>query len=288
MVSEIAVISGKGGTGKTTVAAALIALSEDTVMADCDVDAPDLHILLKPDVKRKSDFSSSKVAEIDPEICIECGLCEDKCRFGAAHPPEIDPIACEGCGVCKLICPEKAISMRDRVSGYLYESETRFGPMAHARLLAGEGNSGKLVTEVRNLGVSLAERNKSNMVLIDGSPGIGCPVIATVTGIQLSVIVTEPTLSGIHDMNRVIELLQRFNVPGLVIINKYDLSMENTKKIEKFCRQNGVDVIARIPFNPIMTRSMVALQTMPEHAPNHEITGILREAHQEIVKKIEK
>ncbi|TFF86587.1 (4Fe-4S)-binding protein [Candidatus Thorarchaeota archaeon] len=288
MVSEIAIISGKGGTGKTTVAASLIALSGKTVMADCDVDAPDLHILLKPDVKQESEFSSSKIAEIDPELCIECGLCEEKCRFDAAHPPEIYPIACEGCAVCELVCPEKAISMRDRISGFLYESNTRYGPMAHAKLLAGEGNSGKLVTEVRSLGVNLAKSNNSDVVIIDGSPGVGCPVIATVTGIQLGVIVTEPTLSGIHDMNRVVQLLQRFEIPGLLIVNKYDLSRENTERIEQYAKENEVDVIAKIPFDPIMTRSMIALETMPEHAPSHEITGILRDAYRVIMDRIEK
>ncbi len=288
MVNEIAVISGKGGTGKTTVVAALIALSKKTVMADCDVDAPDLHILLEPDVKRKSEFCSSKIAQINPESCIQCGLCSEKCRFGAANPPEIDQIACEGCGVCELICPENAITMRDRVSGYLYESDTRFGPMAHAKLLAGEGNSGKLVTEVRNLGVRLADNNGSEFVLIDGSPGIGCPVIATVTGIGLGVIVTEPTLSGIHDMKRVVELLQRFDIPSLLIVNKYDINVENTEKMEHFCRQNSVDVIGRIPFDPIMTQSMIAMQTLPEHAPDHRITRILRNVHREIMSRIKR
>jgi MinD superfamily P-loop ATPase len=276
-VSEVAVISGKGGTGKTTIAAAFASMADRIVLADCDVDAPDLHILLHPEVNQETEFSGSKVAVIDEEACTLCGLCAEKCRFHAARPPEIDPIACEGCGVCEFVCPEGAVKMVDRVSGHVYDSETRAGPMAHARLSAGEGNSGKLVTEVRKLAASLAERAGFSGVLIDGSPGVGCPVIATVTGIKLGVVVTEPTLSGIHDMERVLELLSRFRVTPLVIINKHDLNTENTSKVERYCRSKGIEVLGKVPFDPVMTESMVARQTLPEFAPDHPITAQLRD-----------
>jgi MinD superfamily P-loop ATPase len=276
MVSEIAIISGKGGTGKTTISAAFAAISGNLVTADCDVDAPDLHILLQPKTMKTLNFQGTKVASIDREKCTECGMCADKCRFDAARPPEIDQIMCEGCGVCAYVCPEKAIEMKDRVSGYLYESETRFGPMSHARLLPGEGNSGKLVTEVRNQSQKVASANGKNLVLIDGSPGIGCPVIATVTGIRLGVIVTEPTMSGIHDMKRVLELLQRFRVKPMVIVNKFDLNAENTEHIEQYCRENDVELLGTIPFDSVMTKSMVAAKTLPEFAPDHELTTRLK------------
>jgi MinD superfamily P-loop ATPase len=276
MATEIAVISGKGGTGKTTFSAAFAALAENIVIADCDVDAPDMHILLHPNVKETMEFQSSKVASIDRDLCTECGICNENCRFDAANPPEINTIACEGCGVCAYLCPEKAITMNDRVSGMLHYSETRFGPMSHAKLLPGEGNSGKLVTDVRKQAQELAKERGADRILIDGSPGIGCPVIATVTGIGLGVIVTEPTMSGIHDMNRVADLLDRFRVPTAVIVNKYDLNLENAEQIRKYCDENGLHLLGNVPFDSTMTKSMVAAKTFPEYAPNHEITDLVR------------
>jgi MinD superfamily P-loop ATPase len=277
MALEIAVISGKGGTGKTTICAALGMLANNVVMADCDVDAPDLHILLNPSIKSTSKFVASQIAVIDETLCTNCGKCEDACRFHAITDAKVDSIACEGCGVCAYICPENAIQMMDRQSGTLYESETRFGKMAHAKLLPGEGNSGRLVTEVRKLSTKIADENGLSTVLIDGSPGIGCPVIATVTGIRLGIIVTEPTMSGIHDMKRVLDLLKRFRVTATVIINKYDLNIENTETIERYCQENDVEVLGRIKFDPVMTQSMVAAKTLPEFAPDHEITSLLRD-----------
>ncbi|MBN2229806.1 MAG: ATP-binding protein [Candidatus Thorarchaeota archaeon] len=276
MVYEVAVISGKGGTGKTTVCAALGFLAGNVVMADCDVDAPDLHILLNPAINTTSKFVASQVAVINEELCTSCGICEDACRFHAIADSHVDTIACEGCGVCAYVCPENAITMVDHQSGNLYDSTTRIGRMAHAKLLPGEGNSGRLVTEVRKLGTKMASQEGISTVLIDGSPGIGCPVIATVTGITLGIIVTEPTMSGIHDMQRVLNLLKRFNVRATVIINKYDINLENTKAIEDYCNENDVEVLGRIKFDPIMTKSMVAAQTLPEFAANHEISRLLQ------------
>ena len=276
MPSEIAVVSGKGGTGKTTISAAFVAVARNIVMADCDVDAPDLHILLQPTVIQTDSFISSKVASIDSTICTQCGSCKDACRFDAIEPPLINPISCEGCGVCEVVCPEQAVTMQDKISGHMYKSTTRFGSMSHAKLLPGEGNSGKLVTQVRTQSLQMAKESNEDVILIDGSPGIGCPVIATVAGLKLGIVVTEPTLSGIHDMKRVLDLIARFNVKPAVIINKFDLNMKNTEDIEKYCKDNGIEILGRIPFDSIMTKSMVAGSTLPEYAPEHAITQTLR------------
>jgi MinD superfamily P-loop ATPase len=276
VVNEIAIISGKGGTGKTTICAALGTLADKVVMADCDVDAPDLHILLNPSVKWTSDFIASQTAVIDDERCTLCGVCEETCRFHAIAQLQVDPIACEGCGVCAFVCPENAIRMMDHQSGTLYRSTTRTGSMAHAKLLPGEGNSGRLVTEVRKLSAKIAQEEGVSTILIDGSPGIGCPVIATVTGIALGIIVTEPTMSGIHDMERVLDLLMQFQVKAAVIINKFDLNLENTEVIDRYCSEHGVEVLGRIRFDSVMTESMVATQTLPEFAPDHEISRLLQ------------
>ncbi len=283
MVDEIAVLSGKGGTGKTTITAAFAALAQNKVLADCDVDAPDLHILLRPNIINSNEFISSTVACIDPALCSYCGLCEEKCRFDAITPPDVNKIACEGCGVCVYVCPEDAIEMRERVSGHLFKSDTRFGIMSHARLLPGEGNSGKLVTAVRKQAENMATSRNINHILIDGSPGIGCPVIATVTGLSTGVVVTEPTPSGIHDMNRIIELMLQFKVKPLVIINKFDLNEEKSAEIERAAESIGVTMLGKVPFDPIMTKSMVAAQTLPEFAPNHEIVNILENMWKEIM-----
>lgn len=276
MANEIAIVSGKGGTGKTTICAALAMFAGDVVLADCDVDAPDLHIILQPTIKSSSDFVGSQVAIIDENQCTECGLCEQACRFHAIADSLVNPIACEGCGVCAHVCPENAVQMTDRQSGALYVSETRIGNMVHAKLFPGEGNSGKLVTEVRKLSTAIADEQETHTVLIDGSPGIGCPVIATVTGIRLGVIVTEPTMSGIHDMKRVLDLLKRFRITATVIINKFDLNLTNTEAIEQYCQENDIEVLGKIRFDSIMTQSMVAAKSLPEFAPNHEISLLLK------------
>ncbi len=272
MAVQIGIVSGKGGTGKTTLTASFAAAADDVVLVDCDVDAPDLHILLHPVVKSESEFSGSKVASIDVDKCTRCGLCETHCRFGAVDVPEIDALSCEGCGVCAHVCPVDAIDLSPRLSGYIFESATRYGPMAHARLLPGEGNSGRLVTEVRKLGERIANATGSDTILIDGSPGIGCPVIATVTGLQLAVVVTEPTMSGLHDLDRILSLLERFRVPATVVINKYDLNVDNTRKIEDMCQGRSVEVLGRLPFDTVTTDSMVAALPLPEYAPSHSMT----------------
>ncbi|KXH69877.1 MAG: (4Fe-4S)-binding protein [Candidatus Thorarchaeota archaeon SMTZ-45] len=276
MTNEVAVISGKGGTGKTTIAAAFAAIASNIVMADCDVDAPDLHILLQPNMEKTEEFISSKIALIDEGSCTYCNLCQTHCRFDAVDPPDINSISCEGCGVCEYICPERAIMMRDKVSGHIHESSTHFGPMVHAKLLPGEGNSGKLVTEVRKRSVKFAERLGNEMVLIDGSPGIGCPVIATVSGLQLGIVVTEPTLSGIHDLKRVLDLMKQLWVRPAIIINKYDLNLDNSRVIERFCLDNSIEILGKLPFDTIMTESMIEGMTLPEYSPKHNLVKSLQ------------
>ena len=283
MVHELAIVSGKGGTGKTTIAAAFIAIAKHLVIADCDVDAPDLHILLHPEVEKTDDFISSKIASIDCDVCTDCKLCENSCRFNAANPPNINQISCEGCGVCAYICPERAITMHDKVSGHIHESSTHFGYMVHAKLLPGEGNSGRLVTEVRKRSLQFAEKNGIDLMLIDGSPGIGCSVIATITGLCFGIVVTEPTLSGIHDMKRVLSLMNQLRVRSGVIINKYDLNLINSKGIERYCLENDIEILGTLPFNPIMTESMLVGKTLPEFSPEHEMVRLL----EKIWKRIE-
>lgn len=280
---QITILSGKGGTGKTTLTASFAALAKRLVVADCDVDAPDLHMLLKPTVMRKQEFKGSKVAVMDRSKCIKCGICEERCRFNAINELEIDPILCEGCGVCAYVCPAEAITLNEKVCGYAYVSTIRYGFMSHARLNPGEENSGKLVTLVRHNARQIAQKEKVELILNDGPPGIGCPVIASVTGVDLGVVVVEPTLSGIHDMERALKMLNHFQINPLVCINKYDLNMENTKKIEEFCMDNGIEVAGRISFDPIVTEAMVMGKTVLEYSPNSAVSREIREGWSRIL-----
>jgi len=249
-MKELVVISGKGGTGKTSITGALATLMPNTILADCDVDAPDLHLLLQPDVQKKESFSGGKVARIDKTKCSECGLCREVCRFDAITPDwVVEKISCEGCGVCVWNCPEKAISFEERDSGEWYVSKTRFGDMVHARLHPGEENSGKLVTEVRNVARQLGKENGADYLLVDGPPGVGCPVISSIGGADLLLIVTEPTRSAIHDMQRALQLAKHFNVPAAVCINKYDLNEEMTLEVDEYCRTENLPVLGKIAFN---------------------------------------
>jgi MinD superfamily P-loop ATPase len=242
-------------------------------VADCDVDAPDLHMLLHPKIARTQEFRGSKLATIDEKKCTKCSLCREKCDFNAiTENLQIDPISCEGCGVCCFVCPVNAITLTERVSGHAYISETKYGFMAHALLNPGESNSGKLVTLVRQNAKMLAEKEHADLVIIDGSPGIGCPVIASVTGIDAGLIVTEPTMSGIHDLKRVLSLLKHFNVCPLVCINMHDINDENANRIADFCAENGVEVVGKIPFDSIVTEAMVNEKPIVEYAPESEVT----------------
>lgn len=270
-MKQLTVISGKGGTGKTTITAAIATLSRSHVLADCDVDAADLHLILEPAIEKSADFHGGKTAFIDAGTCTRCDECVRMCRFDAIHEYTVDSISCEGCGVCVQVCPQGAVSMGQHVSGQWFISRTRAGYMVHARLGIAEENSGKLVTLVRQQAKLIAEKEHKGLVLIDGPPGIGCPVIAAITGVDLLLAVTEPTLSGIHDLERVVGVAQHFNVPVMVCVNKYDINPLNASKIEEFCGKNGLAVAGKIPYEKNVTKAMVNKKSIIEY-PCGEVT----------------
>lgn len=258
-MKQIAIISGKGGTGKTILAASLAALAENKVMADCDVDAADLHLILHPEIREHHEFRSGKTAVVNSGLCQGCGECVKACRFNAISEHfMIDPIACEGCGVCSHICPSGAVFMEENMSGEWFVSDTRYGPMVHAALGIAEENSGKLVTLVRQHATSIAEDEKRAYVLIDGPPGIGCPVIASLTGADLAIIITEPTLSGMHDLERVLQVARHFKIPAKVVVNKFDLNTTNTERIKQTSKDKGIEVLALLPFSEQVSESIVS------------------------------
>lgn len=283
-MKQITVLSGKGGTGKTTLTASFAALARNIVVADCDVDAPDLHLLLHPQIMNTQEFRGPKLAVIDKTKCIECGLCRDACRFDAIDDTlEIDPFLCEGCGVCVVVCPEEATSLKERISGYAFISKTAYGTMSHARLNPGEANSGKLVTLVRHNARQIAEKENHDLILIDGPPGIGCPVIASVSGVDVGLAVAEPTMSGIHDLERALQLLNHFQVTPFVCINMYDINRNNTERIVKFCEKNEVEVAGKIAFDPIVTEAMVAGETVVEHSPDSRVSQEIKNAWKKVL-----
>ena len=274
-MKQLTVISGKGGTGKTTIAAALAALAEDVVMADCDVDAADLHLILSPDIVMRFGFIGSKVASIDDVLCTKCGICRYQCRFGAINGEvEIEEFECEGCGVCEYVCPRDAISMVDRQAGEAYISKTRFGPMSHAKLGIGEESSGKLVSVVRDNARKLAQRYGNELLIVDGPPGTGCSVIASITGSDLVLIVTEPSMSGIHDLERVLEVADHFNIPSVVCINKWDINEENSRIIEDYCMAKGIDVIGKLLYGDEPVNAMMQNLTVIEHSDGEFSKGV--------------
>lgn len=249
-MNEIVIISGKGGTGKTTLVASLIPFFGDVVIADCDVDAPDLNILLGNSLKYEEEFVGLKRARINNQICITCGICYESCKFNAiSENITVNESKCEGCSVCEYVCPVNAITMDDSVVGKVYLSDTKYGDMVHARLIPGEETSGKLVAEVRKRAKALATENNIDNIIIDGSPGIACSVISSITGASRVIIVIEPTLSGLHDLEKVHNLVDKFKIPAYVVINKYDLSEDALVKIEQYCKDNSLEVAFKIPFN---------------------------------------
>jgi MinD superfamily P-loop ATPase len=265
-MKELVVISGKGGSGKTCLCAAFASLAQNRVLCDADVDAADLHLLMNPEIKWRTDFKGGGLAEIVSEKCTQCGLCQELCRFDAVSDDfRIDPIGCEGCGVCVDLCPEQAIDFPIQTCGEWFISDTRFGPMVHARLGIAEENSGKLVTVVRKEAAQLAAKTNADLILTDGPPGIGCPVIASVGGAFAVLIVTEPTVSGLHDMERVAQLAAHFKISTWVCINKYDLNMEQTQAIEKLAKKHEMIVMGRVPFDPSFTKAMIQRQTVSEY-----------------------
>ncbi len=280
---QITVISGKGGTGKTSITSALVTLEKRKVIADCDVDAPDLHLILHPEIKESGDFYGGVRAVKDDEKCVDCGMCRQVCRFDAIDEKfNIDPFKCDGCGFCAYVCPTKAIEMKENLSGHWYVSETAFGPMTHAKLDIGEENSGKLVTVVRNMARNIAEKEDYPYVIIDGPPGIGCPVTSAITGVDAVLIVTEPTMSGIHDMERVLGVARHFGAKPFVMINKYDLNEEMAERIEKYCEEEGVPVVGKIRFDREITDAMVHGKSIVQYNSEGKTAGDIKSAWEKV------
>jgi MinD superfamily P-loop ATPase len=262
---EIVVLSGKGGTGKTSLVGALAALGDKQVLCDADVDAADLHLLLAPHVREQHDFYAAHQAEIRPADCIQCGECLNWCRFGAIRDDfEVNPLLCEGCGVCYALCPVNAVDFPEDCCGRWFISDTRFGPLVHARLGVAAENSGKLVTLVRGEARKLAAAGGIEWILTDGPPGIGCPVISSLGDASAALIITEPTVSGQHDLERVAALADHFRIPVLVLVNKADLHWPAAQAIQQFCEGKGYHFLGHLPFTPAFTRAQVQGLTVPE------------------------
>ena len=286
-MKELVIISGKGGTGKTSLIGAFAFLARNKVLCDGDVDAADLHLLMDPKIRKRHDFESGHTAIINQDKCTQCGLCRELCRWNAISEDfVVDPIECEGCGVCVYFCPEEAIDFPVNTSGEWYISDTRFGPMVHARLGIAEENSGKLVTLVRQEARKLADEKHLDLLLTDGPPGVGCPVIASIGGATALIIVSEPTVSGKHDMERVVQLAEHFQVPAMLCVNKFDLNLDATDAIESFAKKNNVRPLGRIPFDPSFTKAMVQGKTIFEYEMDCEAGRAVRSIWEKIVEEI--
>jgi len=280
-MKQIVVISGKGGTGKTVMSACFASLARNAVLADVDVDASNLHLLLRPEIQERHIFRSGRKAGIDAEKCTACGICLPLCRFSALFKDTedkvvVEPLSCEGCGICFHICPEKAVELETQVAGEWFVSKTKYGPFVHARLGIAEENSGKLVTEVRKKARELAATEARDLVIMDGAPGIGCPVIASLTGTDLALIVTEPTPSGRHDMERIIGLAQHFKIRTACCINKFDLNLENSEEIERWCGERAIRVVGKIAFDAAIPESVVRGVPYMEYTSNSSTDDIRR------------
>ena len=286
-MNEIVIISGKGGTGKTSVAAALLALANNRfVAADCDVDAADLHLVLDPGMHTVETMAGGRLAHINPDLCTSCGRCASLCRFEAISTKgrsaipvpifEISPFACEGCGVCARYCSFDAIEMVPRVAGELYVSSSRLGPFVHARLNPGADNSGKLVTKVREAARKIAEEQQLDGIIIDGPPGIGCPVIASITGASKVLIVTEATLSGEHDMERIAQLTVQMKIPTFLVVNKFDIAPDIAGSITFKAKQHGITILPGLPWDPVFSKAQREQKSLPEFAPSSPLVNTLR------------
>jgi len=281
---ELVILSGKGGTGKTSITAAFASLAENMVMCDADVDAADLHLILNPDFNKTSDFKGGNEAVINQDKCTECGKCIEVCRFDAISDTfKVDPVECEGCGVCFDLCPEEAIDFPEVICGQWHISNTRFGPMVHARLGIAQENSGKLVALVRQEAKKIAQKKGLDLILTDGPPGIGCPVIASIGQATAILIVAEPTVSGLHDMERVGELSRHFNIPAMVLINKFDLNLDQTKKIEEVARESSIKIVGKIPFDKTFTHAMIQAKTIFEYSKDSQASIDIRKIWNAII-----
>jgi len=288
-MTEIVIISGKGGSGKTSLTASFAYLAKDKIVtADCDVDAADMHLLLKPDFEKREGFKSGLLAIIDQESCVSCNRCFEVCRFDAIKVDNgkytVDDISCEGCGYCPRVCPVDAIKMEEQEVGEWYISNTKEGgKMVHARLGVGEENSGKLVAKVKNEAKRVAKELGRDMVLVDGSPGIGCPVVSSLSGADFVVFVTEPTVSGFHDLKRVFELVNKFKIRSGCVINKADLNLEIVVKIKEFMQENGIVELLEIPYDETFTKAMTVGKTIVEFEEN-ELTKSIEKTWESIKK----
>lgn len=286
-MKEIVVISGKGGTGKTSITASFGMMgATDLVLADCDVDAADMHLLMQPDFAFAEDFYSGQVATIDQANCISCGLCQDVCRFDAisVHNEQyiISPLNCEGCGYCVRVCPTETIINNDLLSGQLYISNIKTGSqMVHARLGIGSDNSGKLVAKVKEEAKALAIKHQKDYILVDGSPGVGCPVVSSLSGANFVVLVTEPSVSGLHDLKRVYQLVKKFNIKAGCIINKADVNVEKQANIKQFLEDEGIEHLADLPYDEDFTKAMTLGQTIVEYDSPYLIS-LLEQAWEKI------
>lgn len=285
---ELVIISGKGGTGKTSLTAAFAYLAENCILCDADVDAADLHLLMDPTIEQKTDFKGGFLASINHERCMDCGTCQTMCTFDAIGDDlEINPFECEGCGVCVDHCPEEAIDLIEKTCGEWYISDTRFGPMVHARLGIAEENSGKLVALVRQEAKKLATTFGREMILTDGPPGVGCPVIASIGAATALVVVTEPSVAGIHDMDRVVQLARRFRIPTMTCVNKYDLNPSKTLEIETYASMEGIRFLGAIPYDPVFTQSMIQGKTIFEYGSGSGADLAVQEIWDNILKSPE-
>lgn len=282
-MKEIVVVSGKGGTGKTVLSAGFAVLAQNKVIADCDVDAANLHLLLNPEADHKDNFFCGYEYYRQEADCTQCGKCREVCRFDAIDAEfNIDPVNCEGCAACYYACPAKAIERIEKLAGYCYFSETKYGKFIHAELNPGEDNSGKLVTKVKKEARGLAKAEQADYLIIDGPPGIGCPVNAALSGAQTAVIVTEPTLSGRHDLARIVEVCRRFQVKIFVVINKADVDERNALEIRKYCQQNGLTLAGEIPFSEDVNESLAKGKSLVESFPDHEVSRQIKFIWQEV------
>jgi MinD superfamily P-loop ATPase len=296
-LKQIVILSGKGGTGKTSVAAAFAHLAANgigqprTVLVDADVDASNLELVLSPHVQETNEFKGGQVALIDQELCEGCGVCAELCRFDAISEENgvytVHPIACEGCALCFYQCPNGAVRTEEQVAGLWFRSQSRYGPLFHAALWPAQENSGKLVTLVKQQGRLLAMDEGRDLVLVDGPPGIGCPVISAAAGADLALIVAEPTAAGIHDMARALATTEHFGVPSLVCINKADLYPEGTTEIEEFCEQQGLPVVGRLPFDTVVTEAMVQGQPVTAYRPDSPVSQALLAAWEQVLEEVQ-